>query len=214
MKIDVRTVGLFEENSYLIVDETTGRAVLVDPGDEAPALVQMVRSSGATLDAIWLTHAHIDHIGAINDVRKEFEVPVHLHPMDLPYYERLSARAAEMYGMPWDQPTVTPTAIAEGDVLTVGSLAFTVMHVPGHAAGHVSFNGEGVAISGDLLFAGSIGRTDLPLSDPFAMDASLARFATLPEPTVVYPGHGPRTTIGAELSTNPFLSGRARALKR
>jgi glyoxylase-like metal-dependent hydrolase (beta-lactamase superfamily II) len=88
------------------------------------------------------------------------------------------------------------------------------MHVPGHAPGHVSFNGPNVSFAGDLLFAGSIGRTDLPLSDPYAMDTSLERFATLSAATHVYPGHGPATTIGKELETNPFLSGRARALKR
>lgn len=214
MKLDVRTVGPFEENCYLVVDETTLRAVLVDPGDEGDRLVAMIRDSGATLDAIWLTHAHIDHIGAINAVRRAYPVAVRMHPLDLPFYESLSARAAEMYRVPWDQPDVATTAVDDGDVLTCGSLEFTVMHVPGHAPGHVSYAGSGIALSGDLVFAGSIGRTDLPLADPYAMDASLERFATLPAATHVYPGHGPATTIGRELETNPFLTGRARALKR
>jgi glyoxylase-like metal-dependent hydrolase (beta-lactamase superfamily II) len=214
VKIDVRTVGPFQENCYLVVDETTGRAVLVDPGDEGPLLVEMVRRSGATLEAIWLTHAHIDHIGAIAEVRRHFDVPVYLHPLDLPYYTQLSARAAEMYRVPFEQPDGPHHELAEGDVLSCGSLRFTVMHVPGHAPGLVSFNGHGIALSGDLLFAGSIGRTDLPLSNPFDMDASLERFAALPEDTVVHPGHGGATTIAEERRTNPFLSGRARALKR
>jgi glyoxylase-like metal-dependent hydrolase (beta-lactamase superfamily II) len=214
VKIDVRTVGLFEENCYLVIDETSGKAVLVDPGDEGDRILEMVRRSGAAVEAIWLTHAHIDHIGAINEVRNAYEVPVRLHPLDLPYYERLSAQAAQMYGMSWDQPSVTPVPVAEGDVLSCGSLEFTVIHVPGHAPGHVSYNGHGIALSGDLLFAGSIGRTDLPLSDPYAMDTSLAVFASLPIDIVVYPGHGPTTTIARELETNPFLSGRARPIKR
>lgn len=214
MKIDVRTVGAFEENSYLVVDETTGHAVLVDPGDEGGRLVDMVRGSGAVLDAIWLTHAHLDHIGAINSVRAVYPVPVRLHPLDLPFYETMSAQAARMYGLPWDQPDVVPVAVGDGDILSCGSLHFTVMHVPGHAPGHVSYNGDGIALSGDLLFTGSVGRTDLPLCDPHAMDASLERFATLPAATKVYPGHGSSTAIGRELETNPFLSGRARALKR
>lgn len=214
MRIDVRTVGPFEENSYLLIDEGTQRAILVDPGAEGDRLVAMVRDSGATLDAIWLTHAHLDHMGAINTVRAEYPVPVHLHPLDLPFYESLSAQAARMYGLPWDQPDITPVPFADGDVLKCGSAAFTVMHVPGHAPGLVSFSAPGVAVSGDLLFAGSIGRTDLPLCDPYAMDVSLERFGALPAATHVYPGHGPATTIGRELETNPFLSGRARALKR
>ncbi|MEO8337616.1 MAG: MBL fold metallo-hydrolase, partial [bacterium] len=209
-----RTVGLFEENCYLVIDESSGKAVLVDPGDEGDRILDMVRASGATVEAIWLTHAHIDHIGAINEVRAVHDVPVRLHELDLPYYERLSAQAAQMYGLAWDQPSATPVLINDGDVITCGTLEFTVIHVPGHAPGHVSYNGHGVALSGDLLFAGSIGRTDLPLADPYAMDASLAAFSALPVQTVVYPGHGPTTTIARELETNPFLSGRARSIKR
>jgi glyoxylase-like metal-dependent hydrolase (beta-lactamase superfamily II) len=214
MKIHVRTVGPFQENCYLVVDETTNRAVLIDPGDDGEVLVRMVRESGATLEAIWLTHAHIDHIGGIAEVRRHHDVPVHLHPLDLPYYTQLSARAAQMYGVAFEQPDGPHHELADGDVLTCGSLRFTVMHVPGHAPGLVSFNGDGVALSGDLLFAGSIGRTDLPLCNPFHMDASLDRIGTLPDDTIVYPGHGQPTTIGTEKRTNPFLSGRARALKR
>jgi hydroxyacylglutathione hydrolase len=214
MRIESRTVGPFAENCYLVIDDASGRAVLIDPGDEGSRIVEMVASSGAALDAIWLTHAHLDHIGAINDVRARYAVPVHLHPLDLPFYERLSAQAAKLYGLPWDQPEAVTAPIADGDILVCGTLQFTAMHVPGHAPGHVSFNGHGVALSGDLLFAGSIGRTDLPLCDPYAMDASLERFASLPASSVVYPGHGPATTIGKEIETNPFLSGRARTVKR
>ena len=214
MRIDVRTVGPFQENCYLVVDEATNRAVLIDPGADGEELVRMVRASGASLEAIWLTHAHVDHIGGIAEVRRLFDVPVHLHPQDLPFYTQLSARAAEMYGVPFEQPEGPDRDLVDGDVLACGGLRFTVMHVPGHAPGLVSFNGEGIALSGDLLFAGSIGRTDLPLSNPFHMDSSLERFAKLPGATIVYPGHGGPTTIAEEQRSNPFLAGRARALKR
>ena len=215
MRIEHRTVGVFEENSYLVVDESSGRAVVVDPGDEGHRIIDMIRGAGVQLDAIWLTHAHIDHIGAVAAVRRAFDVPVLLHPLDLPYYNRLSARSAEMYGIDFEQPDPPDREIADGDVLECGALRFTVMHVPGHAPGLVTFNGEGIALGGDLLFAGSIGRTDLPLGNPLDMDASLERFASeLPDETIVYPGHGPKTTLAREKQTNPFLTGRARSIRR
>lgn len=213
MKIDWCTVGAFQENSYLVVDPTTRRAVLVDPGAEPERLVDMVRSSGATLDAIWLTHAHIDHIGAIAPVKRVWNVPVYLHPADRPLFDRGAWQAA-VYGIPFEQPSDPDHDLAEGDQLTVGSLRFDVLHVPGHAPGHVAFVADGHMIGGDLLFAGSIGRTDLPLADPERMIESLERVAGLPDETVVYPGHGPTTSIGREWATNPFLNGVARVVRR
>ena len=213
MKIDWRTVGAFQENSYLVVDPLARRAVLVDPGAEAEQLIGMVRDSGAILEAIWLTHAHIDHIGAIAEVKRIWDIPIYLHPADRPLYDRGAMQAAA-YGLPFEQPPHPDYELAEGDVLSVGSLQFDVMHVPGHAPGHVAFIGNGHMLGGDLLFAGSIGRTDLPLSDPNRMIESLERVAGLPDETAVYPGHGPPTSIGRERDSNPFLTGVARVVRR
>ena len=117
---------------------------------------------------------------------------------------------AAMYGLPFDQPDAPDVMLGDGDVLEVGGLRFEVLHTPGHAPGHVVFHGHGVALVGDCLFAGSIGRTDLPMSNPRDLAASLDRIVALPDDTVVYPGHGPVTTIGAEAASNPFLTGAAR----
>lgn len=210
MRIEWRTVGPFQENSYLVVDEVTARGVLVDPGDEPDALLEMVEASGAALEAIWLTHAHIDHIGGIVGVKRAFDVPVYLHPADRPLYDRGAMQAA-FYGLPFEQPSAPDRGLAEGDILELGTLAFRVMHVPGHAPGHVIFVSGDRVLGGDLLFAGSIGRTDLPFCDPAKMDDSLERICALPDATVVYPGHGPPTSIGVERATNPFLGVQARS---
>jgi hydroxyacylglutathione hydrolase len=213
MQISTFTVGPFEENCYLVVDEQAKHAVLIDPGDEGARLVRAVEQSGATLDAIWLTHAHLDHVGGIAAVQRTFDVPVYCHIADEPLYRNAHAQAAH-YGLPFEQPEPADREIAAGDVLRCGSLAFTVMHAPGHAPGLCVLHGHGIAFVGDLLFAGSIGRTDLPLCDAAAMQVSLANVCTLPPETVCYPGHGPVTTIAAELASNPFLTGVARPLRR
>ena len=212
MKVSTLTVGPLQENCYLVVDEVAGEAVLVDPGEEGARLVGAVRESGATLRAVWLTHAHFDHVGAVAEVLRAWPVPVHLHPADEPLYER-AARSAATYGLTLEPPPPADVAIGEGEQLTVGSLVFDVLHVPGHSPGHVAFVGHGVAFGGDCLFAGSVGRTDLPLSDPRQLATSLGRLTALPPQTVVYPGHGPATTIGAELESNPFLNGSLRLVR-
>ncbi len=213
MKITALTVGAFQENCYLVRDDETRKAVLVDPGAEPERIVEMVKQSGATLEAIWLTHGHIDHIGGIAGVRRHWKVPVSLHPADEPLYARGEMQAA-FYGIPFEQPDPADRDFAEGDAARVGTLEFRVMHMPGHSPGHVVFVGHDVMLGGDLLFAGSIGRTDLPLSNPAHMEESLERLGALDDGTTVYPGHGPETTLGTERATNPFLAGLARIIKR
>jgi glyoxylase-like metal-dependent hydrolase (beta-lactamase superfamily II) len=205
------TVGPLQENCWLLADPASGQAVLIDPGDEAERLLAAVDATGCTLTAIWLTHAHFDHVGGVAGVVAARPVPVWLHPADTVLYENAAASAAR-WGVVVENPPPADHPLAEGDRLQLGAYTFLVWHLPGHAPGHVAFIGHELCFSGDVLFAGSIGRTDLPLCDPTAMLQSLQRLATLPTGTRVFPGHGVSTTIGHELTANPFLRGAARPL--
>ena len=206
----VFVVGAFQENCYLLHDASAGTAVLIDPGDDPIRLCSELERRAARLTAIWLTHAHLDHIGAVEGIRRAWPgVPVHLHPADAEVYDH-AWRAAAMYNLPFEQPAPADRAFAEGETLTFGGESFTVWHLPGHSPGHVALIGATRLFGGDLLFQGSIGRTDLPRAEPAAMAASLERLMTLPDHLIVHPGHGPATTIGAERASNPFLTGVAR----
>lgn len=205
------TVGPLQENCWLLADTVSGKAVLVDPGDEADVLLAAVDATGCALEAIWLTHAHFDHVGGVAGVVAARPVPIWLHPADAFFYANAASNAAR-WGVVIQDPPPADHELAEGDRVQLGDYLFDVWHLPGHAPGHVAFIGHGLCLSGDLLFAGSIGRTDLPLCDPTAMHRSLMRMATLNSETRVCPGHGVSTTIGRELASNPFLRGAARPL--
>lgn len=213
LKVRTVTVGAFQENSYLVVDEKANRAVIVDPGGEGERLVAAIDESGAQLEAIWITHAHVDHVGAIASVKRRWDVPVFLHPLDRRLYEA-AGRQAEVYGIPFEEPPVPDREFTDGQTVQIGDAQMTVMHAPGHAPGHVVIHGNGIALVGDCLFAGSIGRTDLPFSNPPQLAATLQKIAALPAETIVYPGHGVETTIGEEKESNPFLNGTARIVGR
>lgn len=210
LRVETIPVGPLQANCYLLADDATRRAALVDPGDDGDALVAELARQGLALDAIWVTHAHLDHAGGIAAVKRAHpDAPIWLHDADQPLYARVAQQGAS-WGITLEQPPPTDRAWAEGDRVSLGAHTFEVVHLPGHAPGHVALVGETIAFVGDVVFAGSIGRTDLPLSDPRAMDASLKRVAQWPEALVLHPGHGPATTVGRELRTNPFLMGLAR----
>jgi len=213
VNVETFTVGAFQENCYLLVDDRSRKAVIVDPGGEGERLVEAIEDSGAELEAIWITHAHVDHVGAIAAIKRRWDVPVYLHPADRRLYQAAS-RQAEVYGVPFEEPPPPDREFSDGQHLDLGGAGFTVMHAPGHAPGHVVIHGEGMALVGDCLFAGSIGRTDLPFSNPPQLAESLKKIADLPPETVVYPGHGMETTIAEERRSNPFLNGTARIVGR
>lgn len=210
MKIVSIPNGVFAENCYLVIDDERQELAIVDPGEEAGLILHKVRASGATPVAIWLTHAHLDHVMGVRRVKTETGAPIYLHPADRPLYDAVVAQAAAFGVLAEPQPP-PDAAWVHGDVARVGNLAFAVRHTPGHSPGSVTFIGNGVAIGGDVLFAGSIGRTDLPGGDFDTLIASIEReLLSLPDDTIVHSGHGPDTTVGRERRTNPFLTGAVR----
>ena len=199
------TNGAFAENCYLVADPESGEAAIVDPGEEAGLFLARLRHERWTLKAVWLTHAHVDHVAGVAALRAQLDVPVFLHPADRPLYDGVPGQAA-MFGLDAGVPPAPDHAFAEGDSVAVGACRFGVIHTPGHSPGGVCLVGHGMAFVGDTLFAGSIGRTDLPGGDLRALiEAVHLKLFVLPDETVVYSGHGPATTIGAEKRGNPFV---------
>lgn len=211
LDVDAQVVGAFQVNCYLLSDRETKEAVLVDPGDEAPRLLKWVAQKGFALKAIWLTHAHIDHIMAVNEVREHFKVPVFLHKSDRPLAEQVGAQAALLGLGASGRPVLPDSVLAEGMTLNLGPHRFSVWHTPGHSPGSCCFVTEGRGgeatrvFTGDTLFAGSVGRTDLPGGDGDELEASLTRLLSLKKEVVIYPGHGPESTLERERRMNPFL---------
>ena len=208
MKIVQIPNGMFAENCYLVIDEHARECAIVDPGEEAGLILHKVAESGAKPVAIWLTHAHIDHVLGVPRVAAETGALVWLHPADRPLYDAVPEQAA-WFGLAPPGPLPAPDReMVHGGRLQVGALDFEVRHAPGHSPGSVCLVGPGVALGGDVLFAGSIGRTDLPGGGFDTLIASIEReLLPLPDDTILYSGHGPETTIGRERRTNPFLTG-------
>jgi glyoxylase-like metal-dependent hydrolase (beta-lactamase superfamily II) len=179
--------------------------MLVDPGEEAERFLAEAARRDRRITAIWLTHAHLDHIAGVSAVHRASGAPIHLHPADRPLYDGLPEQG-RWFGLELGRPPAPEVMLHHGQRLGIGDSSFEVRHLPGHSPGHVCFIGEGIVLGGDVLFEGSIGRTDLPGGDLEALLSGIRReLLALPDATLVYPGHGPPTTIGREREENPFL---------
>lgn len=206
---EILPVGVLACNCSIFGDEQTREAVVIDPGDNIEEILQILARHGLRVAAIFVTHAHIDHIGGAAKLKEATGAPVYLNDRDLPLYEQLDWQAAWL-GMAVPERTDVDVSPRDGDKLKLGAADFVVLHTPGHTPGSVSLwlPCEKKLIAGDTLFRDSIGRTDLPGGDSRRILLSIRdKLLTLPEETLVIPGHGPETTIGREKEFNWFLRG-------
>ena len=211
MKYQIIPVTQFQQNCSLIWCEETMRAAVVDPGGEMEKIQAVIAETGVTLEKIILTHAHIDHAGAVAPMAKAYDIPIEgPHKEDKFWIDSLSMQS-QMFGFPEAESLEPNRWLEQGDTVTVGNEIIEVRHCPGHTPGHVVFyhRPSELVIVGDVLFQGSIGRTDFPKGDHATLVASIHReLFSLPEQVQFIPGHGEMSTIGHEKKTNPFVSGR------
>ena len=204
--IEARAVPPFMKNGFILGCNQTRRAAYIDPGDEVSQLLEWVDKEGLELESILLTHAHMDHISGVSQVKKKWDVPIYLHPDDAFLYERAQEQA-QAFGLECPPAPPYERELADGQSVQVGDLRLEVHHTPGHSPGGVCLVVDDHVFCGDAVFAGSIGRTDLPGGSYETLIASIRnRILPLGDSKILHPGHGPDTSVGRERRTNPFLN--------
>lgn len=209
VKAAIVPVTPFQQNCSILVDEATGRAAIVDPGGDLERVLQALAQTSATLEKILVTHGHLDHCSGAAELRRRTGVQIEGPQREDRFWIEQLPRAAAGYGFPPSESFEPDRWLEDGDTVTLGSATLEVRHCPGHTPGHVVFYSaaERLALVGDVLFAGSIGRTDLPRGDLDALIRSITgKLWLLGDDVTFIPGHGPVSTFGAERAANPFVS--------
>ncbi|MGB9668137.1 MAG: MBL fold metallo-hydrolase [Thermosulfidibacteraceae bacterium] len=208
MRVERVVVGALEVNCYIVLDEKSKEGIVIDPGAEGRRIVRIIEGEGINLKYIINTHGHVDHIGANRDVKNAFpDALLAIGEFDLPLLRNaMNSYIAMMVGA--KESPEPDLLLKEGDIIEFGECTLKVIHTPGHTPGSICLLTEGIVFTGDTLFAGSVGRVDLPMSQPEKLIPSIKeKLMILPDDTVVLPGHGPKSTIGYERRYNPFVTG-------
>ena len=203
MKYKVLEVGPLGANCVIAWDESSKKGIVADPGDEPDRILDLIKSEALQITHIVCTHAHFDHIGAVSDLKEATGAVIAIHEAELEIYEGARDQAA-LWGYELADLPKPDLLLKDGDRIAFGGIVFEVIHTPGHSPGGICLYGQGVVITGDTLFAGSIGRTDFYGGDSALIMESLRKIARLPGQTIVLPGHGAATNIAREIKTNIF----------
>ena len=205
MILETLVVGMIQANCYVLGDEETGDALVIDPGGDTPVVLKALAARKLKAVAAVATHGHFDHVEGLASFKRATGAPILVHKADLPLIQGMTNQGL-LFGIRVEAAPPPDRFLEEGDKVAFGKHALKVIHTPGHSLGSVSLAVDKAVFVGDLLFAGSIGRTDLQGGDYDTLIRSVReKIFTLPDDTVVYPGHGPETTVGMEKRTNPFF---------
>jgi len=207
MIVKMLVVGPFATNCYIVGSSSTKQGMIIDPGAEAETILGTVQQMGLSISLIVITHAHMDHVGALHSVKEKTNAAFAVHEDEKGFVLSAPMRMLTSLGVtPFKSPPKPDRLLKDGDRIDISDLHFEVLYTPGHSSGGISLSGHGVVFSGDTLFNFGIGRTDFPgCSHERLMKSIREKLMVLPDETIVYPGHGPPTTIGDERRGNPFL---------